>query len=167
MKKEIRKVLAVFAMGCFLNSCSPDSSEVKKPESSFQLVTNYTYNSSELETMKLINDYRAAIGLNRLETINHVSFKSEEHVNYMVANNVANHNDFEARAENIISVLGAKKVSENVAYNYDTSHNVLDAWLKSAGHKENIIGNFTHFGISIRVSPTNGRKYYTNIFVKI
>jgi uncharacterized protein YkwD len=50
--------------------------------------------------------------------INHMSFKSEEHDNYMIANNVVNHNDFVARSENII--LGAKTVSENIAYNYNT-----------------------------------------------
>jgi hypothetical protein len=52
--------------------------------------------------------------------INHMSFKSEEHDNYMIANNVVNHNDFVARSENIINTLGAKTVSENIAYNYNT-----------------------------------------------
>jgi hypothetical protein len=51
--------------------------------------------------------------------INHMSFKSEEHDNYMIANNVVNHN-FVARSENIIKTLGAKTVSENIAYNYNT-----------------------------------------------
>jgi uncharacterized protein YkwD len=39
--------------------------------------------------------------------------------------------------------------------------------LNSASHKENIEGNFTHFGIAIRENATTGKKYYTNIFVKI
>jgi hypothetical protein len=54
---------------------------------------NYTYSANELETMKLINDYRVSFGLNALEKINHISFKSEEHDDYMIANNVVNHND--------------------------------------------------------------------------
>ena len=37
--------------------------------------------------------------------------------------------------------------------------------LNSAGHKANIEGDFTHFGISIRTNA-EGKKYYTNIFVK-
>jgi hypothetical protein len=57
--------------------------------------------------MELINSIGKA-GLNRLEKINHISFKSEEHSNYMIANNVVNHDDFVARSENIMSTLGAK-----------------------------------------------------------
>ncbi|MEO8515431.1 MAG: CAP domain-containing protein, partial [Flavobacterium sp.] len=101
-----------------------------------------------------------------LKEIKHISFKSEEHDNYMIVNNVVNHNDFVARSENIMKVLGAKKVSENIAYNYDSPEAALKAWLNSPTHKENIEGDFTNFGISIRVD-SNGRKYYTNIFVKI
>ena len=117
--------------------------------------------------MKLINDYRVSIGLNSLEKINHISHKSEEHDNYMITNNVVNHDDFVARSENIISVLGAKTVGENIAYNYNSPQAALDAWLNSPGHKQNIEGNFTHFGISIRENPSNGKKYYTNIFARI
>ena len=31
---------------------------------------------------------------------------------------------------------------------------------------ENIEGDFTHFGISVKTNPTTGKKYYTNIFMK-
>jgi uncharacterized protein YkwD len=65
-----------------------------------------------------------------------------------------------------MQVLGAKSVSENIAYNYNSPQAALDAWLKSPSHKANIEGNFTHFGLSIRVSE-DGKKYYTNIFAKI
>jgi uncharacterized protein YkwD len=150
----------------FMASCSPEDSN-PIPESQLPVVLNYEYTPVELETMALINEYRVSIGLNALEKINHVSYKSEEHDHYMIANNVVNHDDFVSRSENIIKVLGAKKVSENIAYNYSTAKAAFDAWLKSEGHKENIEGDFTHFGIAVRENPVNGRKYYTNIFVKI
>jgi len=57
-------------------------------------------------------------------------------------------------------------VSENVAYNYQSNAGVLNAWLLSDGHKENIEGEYTHFGISIKTNPATGKKYYTNIFMK-
>lgn len=152
----------------FMVSCSPEDSD-PIPESQTQLpvVLHYEYSPVELETMTLINNYRVSIGLNTLERINHISYKSEEHDKYMIANNVVNHDDFASRSENIIKVLGAKKVSENIAYNYNSAKGAFDAWLKSEGHKENIEGDFTHFGLSVRENPVNGRKYYTNIFVKI
>jgi uncharacterized protein YkwD len=150
-----------------MNSCSSDSSETQTVDAVAEKVTLYSYNTIEIETMNLINAHRISKGLNPLEKINHMSYKSEEHDNYMIANNVVNHNDFVARSENIMKTLGAKSVSENIAYNYNTPQAVLNAWLASPGHKENIEGNFTHFGIAIKADPATGKKYYTNIFAKI
>ena len=149
-----------------MNSCSSDSSEAPSSSTSSMKVMDYSYDSSELEAMNLINTYRVSVGLNELQQINHISYKSEEHDHYMIRNNVVNHNDFVARSENLISVLGAKRVGENIAYNYNTPQSVVKAWLNSPTHKENLEGDYTHFGISIRTNP-DGKKYYTNIFVKI
>jgi uncharacterized protein YkwD len=151
----------------FLVSCTVEDTTSSDTASSLPVVLNYDYSPLELETMTLINNYRVSVGLNSLEKINHISYKSEEHDNYMIANNVVNHNDFEARSENLMQVLHAKNVSENIAYNYTSAKGAFDAWLKSESHKKNIEGDFTHFGISIRENPANGKKYYTNIFVKI
>ncbi|QGK73123.1 CAP domain-containing protein [Flavobacterium sp. SLB02] len=167
MKKMMCAMMFV-VISITMNSCSADSAEGTDNSTTTEtLVTNYTYNDSEIETMKLINDYRVSIGLNALEKINHISFKCEEHNNYMIANNVVDHNDFTSRSNNIISVLGAKKVGENVAYNYKTSEAAVRAWLDSPGHKENIVGDFTHFGLSVTTDAKTGKKYYTNIFAKI
>jgi uncharacterized protein YkwD len=166
MNAKLLRLSFFVAILSFMVSCSPEDNS-STPESSLPVVLNYEYNPIELETMALINDYRTSIGLNKLEKINHVSHKSEEHDHYMIANNVVNHDDFVARSENIIETLGAKKVSENIAYNYNSAKSAFDAWLKSEAHRENIEGDFTHFGIAVRENPVNGRKYYTNIFVKI
>ena len=148
-----------------LISCSSNETEettAAKPA----LIQTYEYNSSELELADLINQHRVSLGLNPLQLINHVSYKSEEHNAYMIAKKVVNHDLFAERSENIMEVLGAVKVNENVAYNFITSNSALNAWLNSAGHKANIEGNFTHFGISIRQDEVTGKKYYTNIFIK-
>ncbi len=166
MKTKLLRILLLVAVIFTMNSCSSDSSEDATSTVSTQQVMSYTYNSTEIETMNLINTYRVSIGLNELKEINHISYKSEEHDHYMIANNVVNHNDFVSRSENIMRVLGAKNVSENIAYNYNSPKAALEAWLKSPSHKQNIEGNFTHFGLSIRVSA-DGKKYYTNIFAKI
>ena len=168
MKRNLLRLFILLTVIVTLNSCSSDTTEAAPLASAkSNVVVNYTYSTTELETMKLINDYRVSVGLNPLEKINHISFKSEEHDNYMITNNVVNHDDFVARSENIIKVLGAKTVGENIAYNYNTPQAAVTAWLNSPGHKENIVGNYTHFGIAIRENPTTGKKYYTNIFAKI
>ncbi|NMH28814.1 CAP domain-containing protein [Flavobacterium silvaticum] len=165
MKTFLFKSVLLCTLVFTMNSCTSDSAEELNAEER-TLVTNYAYNDLETELATEINDYRESIGLNRLELINHVSFKSEEHNEYMIANQVVNHDQFEERAHNIMEVLGAVKVNENIAYNYQAPSGALNAWLNSPGHKANIEGNFTHFGISITVDPATGKKYYTNIFVK-
>ena len=144
-------------------SCSPDAPGTTVSANTASVSTQkaivYTYNSDELEVMAMINTYRVSVGLNTLEQINYISYKSEQHDNYMITNNVVNHNDFVARSEDIIKVLGAKTVSENIAYNYNTPKAVVDAWLTSPTNKENIEGNFSNFGISIRLDPVSGKKY--------
>ncbi|WP_369829042.1 CAP domain-containing protein [Flavobacterium sp. 5] len=158
--------MAIAFIFVFNTSCTSDDNSIETEEK-LPIVAVYNYNDIELETMSLINNYRVSIGLNALEKINHVSYKSEEHDEYMITNNVVNHDDFESRSENIIKALGAIKVSENIAYNYNSAKGAFDAWMKSESHKENIEGDFTHFGIAVRENPVNKRKYYTNIFVKM
>lgn len=145
-------------------SCSSDSSEGTSTEN--KLVTSYNYNEAELKLVTLINNYRTSIGLNTLQVINHISYKSQEHNIYMIDNKSVSHDYFQQRADNLIEVLGATRVAENIAYNYQTPESALSAWLNSPGHKANIEGDFTHFGISITVDETTGKKYYTNMFIK-
>lgn len=166
MNAKLLRVLLLVATIFTLNSCSSEDAETTSSDTSNAKVMNYTYNATELEAMELINEYRVSVGLNALQQINHISFKSEEHDDYMISNNVVNHNNFVSRSENLISVLGAKRVGENVAYNYNTPKAALTAWLNSPSHKENIVGNYTHFGIAIKTNA-EGKKYYTNIFAKI
>ncbi|WP_316633754.1 CAP domain-containing protein [uncultured Flavobacterium sp.] len=168
--KKILCAMLFIVINITMNSCSADTAEGKENSNSTsteKIVTSYTYSDAELETMQLINNYRVSIGLNALEKINYISYKCEEHNKYMIANNVVNHDDFVARSNDIMNVLGDKYVGENVAYNYRTSDAVLKAWLESPGHRQNIEGNFTHFGISITIDPKTGYKYYTNIFARM
>lgn len=171
MKKYYTSVI-LFCLFIFVfASCttqSPEESVANASNSSdLQKITNYEYNSTEIETMKLINDYRESVGLNKLEIINHISFKSEEHDVFMIKNGLVSHDGFTERCANIIKVLGASTVGENIAYNFVSPEAVLAAWLKSPAHKDNITGNYTHFGIAIKTDGATGKKYFTNIFAKI
>lgn len=164
MKTNLLRAIMPLVLILTLVSCSSDSTEDLTAADT--TAKNYTYNEEELALLDQINDYRESIGLNALQPVEHISYKSEEHNEYMIAKNEINHDFFQERSKNIIAVLGASKVNENVAYNYATPASALHAWLQSPGHKANIEGNFTHFGASIRINPENGNKYYTNIFVK-
>jgi uncharacterized protein YkwD len=163
MKAKMFRALLPLAIVFTMVSCSSDSEETTADK---QVVTVYNYNETELRLVTLINDYRESQGLNTLQVINHISYKSEEHNYYMIDNNVFNHDYFQQRSDNLIRVLGAEKVGENIAYNYQTAESAFAAWLNSPAHKANIEGDYTHFGISVTTNPETGRKYYTNMLIK-
>jgi uncharacterized protein YkwD len=165
MKTNLLRAILPFVLVLTLVSCSSDSTEdLTMPADA--ITAKYEYSTDELALLDAVNDYRESIGLNTLQPVEYVSYKSEEHNEYMISKNEINHDFFHERAESIMAVVGASKVNENVAYNYSTANAVLHAWLESPGHKANIEGDFTHFGASIRINPETGKKYYTNIFLK-
>ncbi len=170
MKNYYTFLVSILILLVFLTSCSVSNEEVvveTNPDVNLQKITTYDYNPLELETMKLINDYRESMGLKNLEIINHISVKAEEHNFFMIKTNVVSHEGFNERSANIIKVLGANTVSENIAYNFNSSEAVLAAWLKSSTHKDNIVGDYTHFGLAIKTDSKSGKKYFTNIFANI
>lgn len=166
MRKNFFYAALPLALAFTFISCSPEE-VLESPTAVIVTPTeNYIYNTDESDLEATINDYRASIGLSTLQSIEYVSYKAEAHNQYMIAHNAINHDFFEERSQNIIEVVGAVRVNENVAYNYVSAHAVLQAWLASPAHKANIEGDFTHIGISIRQNSGTGKKYYTNIFVK-
>lgn len=84
----------------------------------------------------------------------------------MIDNNVVNHDYFQQRTNNLVQLLDAESVGENVAYNYKSAESAMAAWLNSPSHKANIEGDWTHMGISVTVDVNTGKKYYTNMFMK-
>lgn len=152
----------------FMSSCSADSaSSSETTPIKFESSAKYTYSDLELQVIKLINEHRVSIGLNSLAVVDHISFISEEHNLYMIENKDVSHGNFVERSNAIVAELGAKNVGENVAYNYNSAEAVLKAWLNSPSHKQNLEGDYTHFGIAIKIDAETGKKYYTNIFANI
>jgi uncharacterized protein YkwD len=163
MKAKMFRALLLLTIVFTSVSCSSDDSEGTSKE---VIVTNYNYNDAELKIVQLVNNHRVSMGLNPLEVINHISYKSEGHNEYMIDKQSISHDNFHQRSQSIMQVLGAERVAENVAYNYITAESVVAAWKNSPGHRANIEGDFTHFGISVSTDTETGKKYYTNIFMK-
>ncbi len=124
------------------------------------------YSVMELEILDIINAHREELGLNGLINLNIISSVALSHTTYMVETQLVNHNNFAERQENLVIKANAKSVGENVAYGFNTSNGVVNGWLNSDGHRA-IIENrdYTHFGISI-AQNSEGRNYFTQIFIK-
>lgn len=165
------KTTKLFVIGflCVLSfsSCSKDSIETdeKNLRTSTELIDNFQYSEIEKEILTAVNDYRMSKGLSILNKVDDITIQAEQHTQYMIEKNVVNHDNFNLRYKVLVDEIGAKSVSENVGYGYGTAQGVVAAWIKSEGHRENIEGDFTHFGISVGQNA-DGRNYFTNIFVK-
>lgn len=137
----------------------------RKKEIKTETFLGYEHSQEELEILRLINEHRLTLKLRQLYTNSYLSFKCEEHNLNMIKSGVLSHNGFVDRSEDIIKYLKCNRVAENVGYNFNFPQTVLNAWLKSNSHRDNICGDFTEFGISARKN-LNGKVYYTNIFIK-
>lgn len=177
IKTTLIRSITVLAFLFTFVSCSSDNVEdVTTPTTSTGTTTGsgsgtstpsdvYNYSAIELEVANLINQYRAGKGLNSLQKINYISTVSMEHNEYMISINKLTHDRFAMRADNLETALGAISVGENIAFNYSTAQSVVTAWLNSPGHKANIEGNYTHFGIAVK-ADASGKLYFTNMFIK-
>lgn len=166
MKKNVLVLFALLFISLSFTSCSSDSSEATTSNSTTtETAKSYNHTQTEVQLLDLINDYRVGKGLNPLQIIEHISYKSSEHNTYMIETNSVNHDGFDDRKTNLQHVLGAYKVGENVAYGFSTPQAALTAWINSDGHRANLEGDYSHFGLSIS-QDANGRFYYTNMFIK-
>ena len=162
MLKTLLQKLLVLSLIIFSFSCSKNNDD----DDIYYQEVNISYSNMELEIMKLLNDYRAEIGLSKLNELNIVSEEALEHTNYMISTGDVSHYNFTERLEYLIKNASAKEAAENVAFGFITAQSVVDSWIKSDEHRKTIErGNFTHFGISAK-TDANGRYYFTNIFIE-
>ncbi|WP_373057447.1 CAP domain-containing protein [Zunongwangia sp. H14] len=166
MLKGSTRLLMLILCTISIVSCSKESidEEVKVYDQVAETKSSYTYTEIELEILDRVNIYRDELSLPQLKTIAAASVQAEDHTNYMIAKGEISHDNFPARYSELVQEAGAIEVSENVAYGYSTADAVVKAWIKSEGHRKNIVGNHTHFGISVK-EDSEGKLYFTNIFL--
>jgi uncharacterized protein YkwD len=161
MKNKLCSLFVIVVLTWGLNSCSKNDDN--DTPTVVEIPTNSIYSSIELEVIKLVNDHRTSIGLSALIKNDYISSQTKEHTNYMINNNILNHANFETRVDNIKKTLGSGSPAENVAMGYSSAKDVLDGWLRSSGHKQNIEGDHKLFGIGIKANA-KGELYYTMFF---
>jgi len=162
---KLAKLLPVMALLALLSfSCSTDAVE---EDSLDAMKSSYIPETKaiEIEILELINAHRISIGLNSLEKMSFIKAQAFGHTDYMIDKNQISHDNFIRRSTNLKNNPGAQRVSENVAYAYSSPESVVNAWLRSEGHKAVIEGDFTNFDISAE-KDKDGKWYFTNIFIK-
>ncbi|WP_419418958.1 CAP domain-containing protein [Legionella sp. D16C41] len=119
------------------------------------------------DILRYINQYRSKHSLSPLQLDESISKEATLHSQNMAAHRVPfGHQGFSTRIKHLYSVIkGARAGAENVAYNYKTAKIVTDGWIKSPGHRKNIMGNYNLTGIGIAYDK-EGKIYYTQLFIR-
>ena len=125
--------------------------------------------SEEYQTHDLINAVRQSNDLQILGWNDVIAEEARNHSLRMASGRVSvGHDGFDGRAESLSNTVGWISIGENVAYNQGYADPVavaVDGWLKSDGHRRNILGDFNLTGIGIAVND-QAEYYFTQIFVK-
>lgn len=162
--KLLTKMSLMACLLMFSFSCTPESLDEDVALKEASMVIPET-KKIETKILELINDYRQSKGLNILSNMSVIKAQAFTHTGYMVDVQKMSHDNFFKRSKYLKANANAKEVSENVAYGFTSANSVVNAWLKSNGHRVNIEGDYTNFDISAE-KDENGIWYFTNIFIK-
>ena len=162
---KFKMYLPILALTAMLSFSCPSEDFSNETLDATSLPTAPAAKSIEIEILELLNAHRISIGLPSLNNHGTIKAVAYTHTDYMVEVDNVSHDNFFQRKNSLIDNANASKVSENVAYAYSNAQSVVNAWLNSDGHRQNIEGDFTDFDISAEQNA-NGQWYFTNIFVK-
>ncbi|WP_131781312.1 CAP domain-containing protein [Legionella gresilensis] len=129
--------------------------------------TQNSVTQMQQDILHYINQYRIKRGLGPLKINKVISVEATNHSQEMAAHQVPfGHQGFSKRIKHLYSAIkDARGGAENVAYNYKTAKIVVSEWIKSPGHRRNIVGNYNLTGIGIAYDK-KGRIYYTQLFLR-
>lgn len=123
-------------------------------------------NNLNYHIFERINQHRAQQYLPLLEINPHIQLTATQHTQDMAnGRQPFGHEGFEERARVLLSKLGGSSVAENVALGNANPKQIVQTWLESSGHRNNIEGDFNWTGIGI-TQANDQQYYYCQIFIK-
>lgn len=127
-----------------------------------------TNSAMEQEVLKLVNAERAKNGLSALSWAEDLAKVSRAHSQDMISRSFFSHTNpdgqspFDRLRSNGISYRTA---AENIAYGQKTAAAVMNGWMNSSGHRQNILNkNVKEIGVGA-VKNQSGTVYWTQMFV--
>ena len=140
--------VALFVYGEIQETSGNDSvnQEVVEPaRTSKTPVDEYTPDMAA-QAFDLVNEYRIENGLQKLTRTYELDNLAKQHCEYMVSVGDLNHDGFDGRFDS----TNYMTFGENVAWNYRIARALVDGWIKSPGHRANILDpSFSFAGMAI------------------
>lgn len=154
-RKRIPAPAILAVLGCLSASC--DFFKDVLPE-----------NISEIEqrVFEQINAKRTDQGLDALVWKDVIADQARGHSKDMAEDVVPfGHDGFDERFAAISQVIPASAGAENIAY-APTVSLAIQAWMVSAEHKTQILGNYDYTGVGVAWDASGAQYYFTQIFIR-
>ncbi len=131
------------------------------------MAASQTDAAMQKEILYYINKYRITHGMMMLKMNHLITQEATIHSRDMAQHKLPfGHMKYEQRMGRLFKAIKhSNGGAENVAYNYKNAEIVVQEWLKSPGHRQNIRGSYNLTGIGI-ARDARGRIYYTQMFVR-
>lgn len=120
----------------------------------------------EDEVTELTNAHREAAGCAELGTDDRLRSAARGHSQDMAANDYFSHTGLDGRSpfDRMADAGYPEPAGENIALGYRTPADVMDGWMNSEGHRDNLL-NCSHEAIGVGlVYDADGRPYWTQVF---
>jgi len=125
-----------------------------------------TSGSIEQPVINRTNAERKAAGLRPLIDSPQLAEAARRHAADMARRDKLAHEVDGRTAADRVKVAGFeyRSVGENIAWNQPTPTAAVDDWMKSSGHRKNLLGKeFTHIGVGMAVNA-KGEPYWVQVF---
>lgn len=125
-----------------------------------------TGGSMDEQILYYTNKFRQSKGLKPLQLDASISQQARRHSQDMANGSTGfGHEGFEERVANVSKKMGrVSSAAENVAYGTLDAEAVVNGWIKSPGHRKNMLGDYTMIGIG---TADKGRiTFFTQVFIK-
>lgn len=162
---KVSKLLPILAFVAFFSFTSCSSEDLSENIEAIKIGNPPQAKDIEIEILELLNEHRISAGLNSLGNNGTVKAVAFTHTDYMIEVDNVSHDNFFQRKQSLQANAEANVVSENVAYGFSSAESVVNAWINSPSHKDNIEGDYTDFDVSAEQN-NEGKWYFTNIFIK-
>lgn len=124
-------------------------------------------NTLSQQILTLTNEHRTSKGLQPLKISEAANQEALQHSKNMAIGKVPfSHDGFNTRSSRLSKLIkNTTATGENVAYGAQNAQEVIEMWLNSNVHRQNIEGQFNLIGIGVAKSK-DGTNYFTQIFVR-
>uniref|UniRef100_H3GX02 SCP domain-containing protein n=2 Tax=Phytophthora ramorum TaxID=164328 RepID=H3GX02_PHYRM len=154
-------VLRSFLAGFIVAAAVSDAAHLRQGQRHLQ---TYTQSDDYFSVMlDRVNQARAAEGLPALCTNKKLQNAAQEHSDDQAANNYLDHEGTDGtNIEDRVAQAGYDwtSVAENIAAGQPNVDSVMNTWMNSPGHRENILGDYTNFGVAYAYNADSKFQHY-------